>query len=47
MPNLYNPYDNILKVVDHAASLLGYPEKDYAFLKYPERGEGLHACCDG
>ncbi|HIY53500.1 MAG TPA: Glu/Leu/Phe/Val dehydrogenase [Candidatus Agathobaculum merdavium] len=37
MPNLYNPYDNVLKVVDHAASLLGYPEKDYAFLKYPER----------
>ena len=37
MPNLYNPYDNVLKVVDHAASLLGYPEKDYAFLKYTER----------
>lgn len=24
----YNPYDNVLKVVDSAAAILGYSEKD-------------------
>ena len=37
MSNLYNPYDNVLKVVDNAAGMLQYAENDYAFLKYPER----------
>lgn len=37
MNQQYNPYDNVLKVVDHAASMLGYKEKEYAILKYPER----------
>ncbi len=33
----YNPYDNVLKVVDSAAAILGYSENEYATLKYPER----------
>lgn len=37
MQDLYNPYDNVLKVVDNAASILGYEENDYATLRYPER----------
>lgn len=37
MAKKYNPYDNVLSVVEHAATLLGYEESDYATLKYPER----------
>lgn len=33
----YNPYDNVLAVVDHAAGLLGYQKRDYEPIKYPER----------
>lgn len=37
MSNTYNPYDNVLKVVNNAASILGYQESDYEAIKYPER----------
>ena len=33
----YNPYDNMLAVLDQAAKLLGLPERDYAAMRYPER----------
>ncbi len=33
----YNPYDNVLQVVEHAAKILGYAPQDYEALKYPER----------
>lgn len=33
----YNPYQNMLNVVDHAASILGYEPKEYEMLKHPER----------
>lgn len=33
----YNPYDNVLSVMDRAAELLGYEQSDYDVLKYPER----------
>ena len=33
----YNPYDNVLKVVQDAADMLGYDEADIAAVKYPER----------
>lgn len=33
----YNPYDNVLTVVENAAKLLGYEESDYEMVKYPER----------
>lgn len=35
-PN-YNPYDNVLQVVETAAQLLGYKPQDYEAIKYPER----------
>ncbi len=35
-PN-YNPYDNVLQVVENAAQLLGYKPQDYEAIKYPER----------
>lgn len=37
MEKVYNPYDNVLAVVDHAAELLGYQKRDYEPVKYPER----------
>lgn len=37
MSKTYNPYDNVLKVVNNAASILGYRESDYEAIKYPER----------
>lgn len=37
MAAMYNPYDNVLAVVDHAAELLGYQKRDYEPVKYPER----------
>lgn len=33
----YNPYQNMLNVVDRAASILGYKPSEYEALKYPER----------
>ncbi len=33
----YNPYDNVLTVVEMAAKILGYPEADYETIKHPER----------
>lgn len=33
----YNPFDNVLKVVEHAASILGYDESEYEILKHSER----------
>ena len=33
----YNPYDNMLEVLEKAAKMLGLEEKDYAAVKYPER----------
>ena len=32
-----NPFENVLKVMDEAAALLGYEPSDYDMLKYPER----------
>ena len=33
----YNPYENMLHILDKAAKVLGYEESDYAFVRYPER----------
>lgn len=33
----YNPYENMLKVLDQAAGKLGLSEDDYVTLRYPER----------
>ena len=30
----YNPYDNVLAVVENAAKVLGYEKADYEALKY-------------
>ncbi len=37
MSKTYNPYDNMLKVLEQAANLLGLEENDYEVFKYPER----------
>lgn len=37
MEKSYNPYDNVLAIVDKAASILGYVPSDYEAIKYPER----------
>lgn len=37
MSEKYNPYDNMLEVLESAAGLLGLEEKDYTAIKYPER----------
>ncbi|NLJ40629.1 MAG: Glu/Leu/Phe/Val dehydrogenase [Clostridiales bacterium] len=37
MDNGYNPYGEMLEVLDRAAGMLGLEEKDYIRLKYPER----------
>ena len=37
MSKVYNPYDNMLEVLEKAAKMLGLVEKDYAAIKYPER----------
>lgn len=37
MNEVYNPYDNVLKVVKDAADILGYSDSDIEALKYPER----------
>ncbi len=33
----YNPYQNMLDIVDKAAAILGYEKCEYEVLKYPER----------
>lgn len=33
----YNPYENMLHVLDKAAAVLGYKKEDYDFVRYPER----------
>ncbi len=33
----YNPYDNVLAVMENAATILGYQPSDYESIKYPER----------
>lgn len=33
----YNPYENMLHILDKAAEVLGYEKKDYEFVRYPER----------
>jgi glutamate dehydrogenase (NAD(P)+) len=33
----YNPYENLLHIIDQAASMLQLKENDYITLKYPER----------
>lgn len=37
MKKNYNPYDNVLAVVEHAAKILGYDSCEYEAIKYPER----------
>ena len=37
MSKAYNPYDNMLKVLEQAAVLLDLKENDYEVFKYPER----------
>ena len=35
--NTYNPYTNMLAVLEAAAKTIGLPEKDFVTIKYPER----------
>jgi len=37
MNKTYNPYDNMLEVLEKAASMLELDEKDYIAIKYPEK----------
>jgi len=37
MNKVYNPYENMLKVLEKAANMLGLEENDYIAIKYPER----------
>ncbi len=37
MSKSYNPYNNMLEVLEQAAKLLGLEENDYVTIKYPER----------
>lgn len=37
MNQTYNPYDNVLQVVQQAADILGYSDSDIEAIKYPER----------
>ena len=37
MDKTYNPYDNMLMVLEDAATLLGLNQNDYETIKYPER----------
>jgi glutamate dehydrogenase (NAD(P)+) len=34
---VYNPYENMLEVLEKAAKMLGLKERDYEAIKYPER----------
>jgi glutamate dehydrogenase (NAD(P)+) len=33
----YNPYDEVIATIDYAAGILGLEEKEYSFLRFPER----------
>jgi glutamate dehydrogenase (NAD(P)+) len=35
--NNYNPYHNVLRIIQRAAEILRYEESDYEAIKYPER----------
>ena len=35
--NNYNPYENMLEVLEQAAKMLDLKENDYIAIKYPER----------
>ena len=37
MSGNYNPYDNMLEVLERAAGLLGLPQREYAAVRHPER----------
>jgi len=37
MAKAYNPFDNVVETVDHAAEILGYKKSDYIAMVYPER----------
>ena len=37
MHKIYNPYTNMLEVLDKSANLLGLKNSDYEILRYPER----------
>ncbi len=37
MSQVYDPYKNVLKVLDEAAEILGYSKSDVEAIKYPER----------
>jgi glutamate dehydrogenase (NAD(P)+) len=37
MSKEYNPYENMLEVLEKAANMLGLEENDYVEIKYPER----------
>lgn len=37
MSKSYNPHEEILRIVDQAAALLGLEKRDYIQLKSPER----------
>ena len=37
MAEKYNPYDNVIATVEHAAEILGIEKSEYEPLKYPER----------
>lgn len=37
MNQTYNPYENVLQVVQQAADILGYSDSDIEAIKYPER----------
>ena len=48
MNQTYNPYDNVLQVVQQAADILGYSDSDIEAIKYPERElKSLHSGSDG
>lgn len=37
MDKAYNPYDDLVSIIDSVAKMLGYEEDDYITIKYPER----------
>lgn len=37
MEKVYNPYEDLLTIIDSVAGMLGYEENDYSVIRYPER----------
>jgi glutamate dehydrogenase/leucine dehydrogenase len=37
MEKVYNPYEDLLTIIDSVAGMLGYEESDYSVIRYPER----------